>query len=94
MFKLEKGGGVLVGEYAYTKRQPRISVYHTRLLLAWQPIARDYTCFGRGCNSCPTLGGGYKKGTLRRPGASSRGAVGQHAVSLESLLGMSAASGF
>jgi hypothetical protein len=32
-----------------------------------------------------------KKGTLRRPGATCRGAVGQHAVSMEPALGLSAA---
>jgi hypothetical protein len=31
---------------------------------------------------------------MRRPGASGRGGVGQHAVSLKPLLGTSAASGF
>jgi hypothetical protein len=37
------------------------------LLLASQPSARHYTCSGRGCNSCPTMCEGHKKGTLRRP---------------------------
>jgi hypothetical protein len=37
---------------------------------------------------------GYIKYTLRRPGAACQGAVGYEAVSLEPLLGTSAASGF
>jgi hypothetical protein len=40
------------------------------------------------------VGGGNRKYTLRRPGATCRGAAGQHAVCLEPLLGTSAASEF
>jgi hypothetical protein len=42
----------------------------------------------------PHIGWRIQKGTLRRAGASGRGAIGQHAVSLKPQLGTSAASGF
>jgi hypothetical protein len=43
------------------------------------------TQIGRGCHLSPNVCGGYGKCTLRCPGASYRGVVGQHAVSLEPL---------
>jgi hypothetical protein len=89
-----RGGGALSGEYAYTWCTTALASFNISIYLATPPLAHLSTCTGRGPDLCPTLGGGYKKGTLRHPGASCRGVGGHHAVSLKPLLSTSPAGGF
>jgi hypothetical protein len=71
---------------------------HTHGARQHQPFLKApdiYTCmFMSRLSLCPTLGGGYGKGTLRHPGASCRGVSGHHAISLKPSLGTVTASGF
>jgi hypothetical protein len=79
-------GGALLGEYAYTGCTTALVYINMYIYLATLLPAHRSTSTRRGLDLCLTLGGGYKKGTLRHPEVTCRGVGGQPAVSLKPLL--------
>jgi hypothetical protein len=96
MSKLEKGGGgALVGEYAYTWCTTAYNISIMSLLIISEPTASvTLHLLWPWLQLVPHTGWMIRKGTLRRPGATGRGAVGQYAISQELMLGTGVASGF
>jgi hypothetical protein len=98
MPKLEKrGGGVLVGEFAYTWCTPARRISSAFLATCrWQPPATPLVPF-LVLAVAPTCALQWVEDTekvlLRHPGATCRGVGGHQAVSLQPLLDTSPASG-
>jgi hypothetical protein len=85
----------LVGEYAYTWCTTTYDNSIISLRIIGEPTASvTLHLLWPWLQLVPHTGWMIRKGTFRRPGASSRGAVGQHAISQEPMLGTGVASGF